>query len=102
MTVLYAHFCLRFPQDKAKHAFHRRVSKERVQRQLRKIYDHKIFQTSVAMLILANFISSMVQLQIPRKERNERVFDALDIAFTVLFLLELLFNMATHWFLEFW
>ena len=61
-----------------------------------------IFQTTVAILILANFISSMVQLQIKVDAENARVFNALDIAFTLVFLLELLLNMATHWFWEFW
>ena len=61
-----------------------------------------IFQTTVAILILANFISSMVQLQIKVDAENVRVFNALDIAFTLIFLLELLLNMATHWFWEFW
>lgn len=61
-----------------------------------------IFQTTVAILILANFISSMVQLQIKVDAENARVFNALDIAFTIIFLLELLLNMATHWFWEFW
>jgi hypothetical protein len=61
-----------------------------------------IFQTTVAILILANFISSMVQLQIKVDAENARVFNALDIAFTLIFLLELLLNMATHWFWEFW
>jgi len=92
----------RYPQDKAKHSLSRRVSKERVQRQLRRIHDHKIFQTAVAILILANFVSSVVQLQIKLDKHNARVFDALDVAFTIIFLLELLLNMATHWFLEFW
>jgi len=78
------------------------VSKERVQRQLRRIHDHKIFQTAVAILILANFVSSVVQLQIKLDKHNARVFDALDVAFTIIFLLELLLNVATHWFLEFW
>ena len=61
-----------------------------------------IFQTTVAILILANFVSSMVQLQIKVDAENARVFNALDIAFTLIFLLELLLNMATHWFWEFW
>jgi len=78
------------------------MSKERVQRHLRKIHDHMIFQTTVAILILANFVSSMVQLQIKVDAENARVFSALDIAFTLIFLLELLLNMATHWFWEFW
>ena len=92
----------RYPQDKARDDYNRRVSKERVQRHLRKIHDHMIFQTTVAILILANFVSSMVQLQIKVDAENVRVFNALDIAFTLIFLLELLLNMATHWFWEFW
>ena len=92
----------RYPQDKARDDYNRRVSKERVQRQLRKIHDYKIFQSAIVLLSLANFISSMVQLQINFNEEILRTIQALDIAFTIIFLFELLLNMATHWFLEFW
>ena len=30
------------------------------------------------------------------------VFAVCDVVFTLVFMLELLFNMATHWFFEFW
>ena len=56
----------------------------------------------MAILILANFISSMIQLQIHLDDHDSRVFDILDVVFTILFLLELILNMATHWFWEFW
>ena len=66
-------------------------------KKLRAVHDHKIFQTTVALTILANFVCSMVQLQIEIDEENLRVSYMLDVIFTVIFLVELLFNMATHW-----
>ena len=54
------------------------------------------------MLILANFFSSMLQLQVPLDDYTTSVFEILDIVFTIIFLLELILNMATHWFWEFW
>jgi|LauGreDrversion2_3_1035106.scaffolds.fasta_scaffold104003_2 hypothetical protein len=56
----------------------------------------------MAILILANFVSSMIQLQMHLDDHGSRVFDTLDVVFTILFLLELILNMATHWFWEFW
>ena len=92
----------REPQEKARIERKKAVSKEKVQRQLRKVFDHKIFQSSMAILILANFVSSMIQLQIHLDDHDSRVFDILDVVFTILFLLELILNMAAHWFWEFW
>jgi hypothetical protein len=92
----------REPQEKARIERKKAVSKEKVQRQLRKVFDHKIFQSSMAILILANFVSSMLQLQIPLDEYGLSVFETLDVVFTIVFLLELILNMATHWFWEFW
>ena len=89
-------------QENAKWEYNRRVSKERIQKQLRAVHDHKIFQTAVALMILGNFFCSMVQLQMELGEAEMRVFDQLDVIFTLVFLLELVFNLATHWFLEFW
>jgi hypothetical protein len=59
----------------------------------------------MAALILANFISSMIQLQIEEHELDNhdlRVFYTLDVIFTLLFLVDLILNMASHWFWEFW
>jgi hypothetical protein len=59
----------------------------------------------MAVLILANFISSMIQLQIEDREldaHGSSVFNILDVIFTILFLMDLILNMASHWFWEFW
>jgi hypothetical protein len=59
----------------------------------------------MAILILANFVSSMIQLQIEEHELDNhelRVFYTLDVIFTLLFLVDLILNMASHWFWEFW
>ena len=51
-------------------------------------------------LILGNFASSMVELQL--RGSHQEIFKSLDVAFTVVFLVELLMNMLCHWFWEFW
>jgi hypothetical protein len=56
----------------------------------------------MAILMLANFISCMIQLQIHLDDHGLRVFDILDVVSTILFLLEFILNMAAHWFWEFW
>jgi hypothetical protein len=86
----------------AKEAYQRKVSKERIQKQLRFVHDHPAFQSGVAILILANFIASMVELQIDVTEHGQQIFATLDVFFTLIFVVELAFNMATHWFFEFW
>jgi len=52
------------------------------------------------LLILANFIASMVELQL--RGTSPKLFKTLDVVFTLIFLCELLLNMACNWFWKFW
>jgi uncharacterized membrane protein len=56
----------------------------------------------MAVLILVNFFCSGIQLQFNFDEDSDRAFRVLEIVLSIIFLLELLLNMVTHWFLEFW
>jgi hypothetical protein len=68
----------------------------------------------VAVLIFASFICDMLETQlIPRAvdrkslinddvlKWRERFFDSVEIAFTVIFACELVWNMFVHWFWDF-
>lgn len=76
------------------------ASKNLIQRRLQKIYTNPYCQTLVAALIMANFCASMVELQM--RGMHLEIFKTLDVAFTVIFLLELLLNMSCNWFWGFW
>ena len=76
------------------------LAKQRIQRRLNVIYGHSAVQTTMALLILANFIASMVELQL--RGTSPKLFKTLDVVFTLIFLCELLLNMACNWFWKFW
>ena len=59
----------------------------------------------VALLIAASFLGNVVEVQMnPLQDNNDitPTFEKFDLMFTIVFLLELLVNMISHWFLEFW
>ncbi|EKX37036.1 hypothetical protein GUITHDRAFT_145280 [Guillardia theta CCMP2712] len=60
----------------------------------------------MALLILMNFIATAVQFQIlPNDEEDTelgKTFIKIDIAFTVVFIVELAINMMSNWFANFW
>ena len=60
------------------------------QRRVESVYMHPLFQGLIAVLIMANFLSSMAELQI--RDRESKVFEYLDVFFTIIFLVELIMN----------
>ena len=76
------------------------LHKNRIQRRLQTIYTHPYTQTLVALLILANYVTSMVELEV--RGAHQETFASLDVIFTLIFLAELLFNMSCNWFWGFW
>ena len=76
------------------------LAKQRIQRKLHDFYGHTAVQTTMALLILANFVASMVELQL--RGTSPKLFKTLDVVFTLIFLCELLLNMACNWFWKFW
>jgi hypothetical protein len=75
-------------------------AKNLIQRRLQKIYTSPYCQTLVASLILGNFCTTMVELQM--RGKHLEIFKTLDVVFTIIFLIELLLNMSCNWFWGFW
>jgi len=69
------------------------------QNAIRNAYDTEFTQIFVAVLIFLNFLVSVVQAQ---TLSTADFFYHMEVLFTVLFAIELTFNMYGHWFLEFW
>ena len=70
---------------------------------VRTFYQCNMVQSAVAVLILSNFIINLLQSEmVPAKgSRGERVFEGIDLVFTVLFTIELAFNLFGNWFWPF-
>eukprot|EP00960_Hanusia_phi_P075152 768380-Hanusia_phi.AAC.4 len=81
---------------------------QRLQARLSLFYNSKRMQVVVAVLIALNFASTATLLQM-RPELNEEPYDPqvlqwleqIDQIFTILFTIELLLNIAAHWFKAF-
>eukprot|EP00928_Gymnodinium_smaydae_P029380 TRINITY_DN22145_c0_g1_i1.p1 TRINITY_DN22145_c0_g1~~TRINITY_DN22145_c0_g1_i1.p1 ORF type:complete len:418 (-),score=47.22 TRINITY_DN22145_c0_g1_i1:181-1434(-) len=66
-------------------------------------YNHYYCQIGVACLIGANFFINVIQAQIdPTGLLYAGVFDASELLFNILFLIELIINMYAHWLCDFW
>ena len=82
--------------------FRRLQRGRRLRKNLSRLQTNSVFQALMASMIVANFIVSMVELEIHPVGSVARIFTNLDIVFTIIFLLELLLNMAANWFWPFW
>jgi len=65
---------------------------------IRNVYQHSFTQFLIALAILGSFVASASHAQI---QNHERVFNDLEVCFTVLFTIELLMNLYGHWLLVF-
>lgn len=66
-------------------------------------YNSTHVQVCVAFLIIANFVTNMTEKQIdPDGEKYETVWSAFDLAYNIIFTVELLCNLYAHWWWEFW
>ena len=74
----------------------------RLRSEIRTVYEHIYFQAFIAVMIMGNFFCSMIELQIPVTEEQKKLFAIMDVAFTVIFLIELVMNMVCNWFWKFW
>ena len=70
----------------------------------RRFYSSNATQCCVAFIILASYISAMYRSQtLPAEDSTAaRNLDVLEWIFTMLFLAELIINMAAHWFVKFY
>jgi hypothetical protein len=74
------------------------------QRRARNFYVSAPFQNLVAVLISVNFIINAAQSELqPEIGSNlDRIFGYIDMAFTIVFAVELGINLIAHWFWPFW
>jgi hypothetical protein len=69
----------------------------RVHDSLRAVYTSNFFQFTVVMIIIANFLANIVEFELmSESEEVMNNLDSLDLAFTLLFAVELLVNMISH------
>ena len=66
----------------------------------RKIYNHRITQQAVGLMIFGNFLTSCFDAQIQPEDGSElsKRFQQMEIAFAIIFSLELASNMFLYWF----
>ena len=72
---------------------------------IRDVYHDPRCEMFVALLIASSFLVNVVEVQMNPLQDNKDItptFEKIDLMFTIVFLLELLVNMISHWFLEFW
>lgn len=89
-------------------SFHTAGSLKRVywlphQEKFDKFYNSTEVQVGVALLIGANFLTNVVEKEFdPQGDKHPEVFDAFELAYNILFTIELAINMYAHWFWTFW
>jgi len=67
------------------------------------IYKHTITEISVAMLIVSNFLTNIVEATFdPEKNKYPDAFAAMEHLFNFCFTVELVINMYAFWFRKFW
>ena len=86
----------------AKLTYGRKRKIETTQKWLRSCYSNPFFQSFVALVIFANFVASMLELQLRPDGAQREMFRMIDVGFTLIFVVELLLNMAGNWFWRFW
>jgi len=72
---------------------------------VRDFYYHDTSQMFVAFMIATSFIVNIAEEQLNPARDNDGMsttFASIDLIFTLLFLVELLVNIAANWFLDFW
>ena len=71
---------------------------------MQRLYWAQPTQIFCVALILGSFACDVAENEIRPApgSKSQKTFDGLDMFFNVVFILELLLNMAAHWFLEFW
>lgn len=76
---------------------------ERMRVAARNLYDSNRTQMFIALLLLSNFVISIIQceMSVTDDERTQRNFDILEVCFTFVYLGELMLNMYGHFFWPF-
>ena len=82
-----------------------RTKSARMRTHLSSFYNHDVIQLPVAVLIVLNFLMIIVSAEFnPGGEENSLndVINALELFFTIVFIIELGLNMLSFWFRPFW
>lgn len=77
----------------------RQTNWQKSQQEVARIFNSSPFQMSSALLIFANFLFNVIQNQtLPQEGTAEgKLFEDIDLAFTIIFTVELLMNAYGHW-----
>ena len=80
------------------------TANQRFQIRVRRVCSHKIFQLVLAALLVLNFVVNVIEAEVweQASASTMKSFDNADTAFTVVYAVELAFNMYGHWFYPFW
>lgn len=66
-------------------------------------YNSTSVQVGVAVVIGANFLTNIVEKEIdPTGDNHSDTFEVFELAYNILFTIELIINMYAHWFWLFW
>ena len=80
----------------------------RIKNAVSDVYNHELMQMVMAFVILLSFVNNVLEVQLDpgatKKQRPEQdlAFQHIDLAFTLVFLLELCVNLFVNWFRAFW
>lgn len=76
---------------------------ERLRLAVQRSYDSNMTQMGISLVLIANFIISIVQSELTAGMDDDLIqqFDNIDMAFTIAYSLELLINIYAHWFWAF-
>jgi len=76
----------------------------KLQQQIRTWYESEVSQWSVCLLIVANFATNVAEAQIRPVDGSKTAsnFGTIDDCFTILFTIELIFNLAANLWTRFW
>jgi len=77
---------------------------QQLQIRVRYIVSHRIFQMAVAAILVFNFILNVIEAEVSGVSSavTRQFFDHMDTIFTVVYAVELAFNMYGNWFYPFW
>jgi hypothetical protein len=77
---------------------------QNLQRTCRNVYNSNAAQYTIGVVILASYVTAMTGAQLLPEDGTQEAsyFFTLEIIFTVIFTLELLFNLFGSWFWPFW
>lgn len=76
---------------------------ERLRLAVQRSYDSNVTQMGISLVLIANFIISIVQSELTAGMDDDlnKQFDTIDMAFTIAYSVELCVNLYAHWFWSF-